>query len=354
MDRRLGRFKPSRAADACAKTELPMTTSNPKSQDAIKRQPMLPISKAIEIAWKSIRLRLSRSLLVTSGIVLALAFLMSILTTEAMINGMRAWIEHPDVAVNKEQSTALRDQLAEKTTQVRAAHAESAKTKKTADPKWAAEDVFGAPLADIGKTLGVPLPLPAGDLEKRMAADPDFVAIVQDWLATAQELKRVRDEQTAPQRLLAMMDANGVPATPEAIEQGRIQTRWLVGLALLVAFVGILNAMLMSVTERFREIGTMKCLGALDGFIIKLFLIESLFQGIVGTTIGVALGLLLSIAATSISYGAFAWKNVLWGEIIEAVVICMAVGILLTVAGALYPSWRAARMQPIEAMRVDA
>src|SRR5690554_6138857 len=95
--------------------------------DAIQRQPMLPISKAIEIAWKSIRLRLSRSLLVTSGIVLALAFLMSILTSEAMLNGMRAWIEHPDVAVNKEHSAALREQLAEKTTQVRAAHTASAK-----------------------------------------------------------------------------------------------------------------------------------------------------------------------------------------------------------------------------------
>ena len=48
---------------------------------------------------------------------------------------------------------------------------------------------------------------------------------------------------------------------------------------MLVAFVGVLNAMLMSVTERFREIGTMKCLGALNSFIVKLFLIESLFQG---------------------------------------------------------------------------
>lgn len=325
-----------------------------KKTEAIQRQPMLPISKAIEIAWKSIRLRLSRSLLVTSGIVLALAFLMSILTSEAMLNGMRAWIEHPDVAVNKEQSTSLRDQLAEKTTRVRAAHATSAKEHKTADPKWDPKKAFGAPIEEVHKSLGMPLPLPAGDLEKQLAADPDFTPIMQDWVTTARELKQLRDEQTAPQRLLAMMDANGVPATPEAIEQSRIQTRWLIGLALLVAFVGILNSMLMSVTERFREIGTMKCLGALDGFIIKLFLIESLFQGIVGTSIGVLLGLLLSIAATSISYGGFAWKNVLWAQIFQAVVICLLVGVFLTVAGALYPSWRAARMQPIDAMRVDA
>ena len=57
----------------------------------IQRQIVLPISKAIEIAYKSIRLRLSRSLLVTSGIVLALAFLMSVLCSDAMIGAMRAW-----------------------------------------------------------------------------------------------------------------------------------------------------------------------------------------------------------------------------------------------------------------------
>ncbi|HIM09210.1 TPA: FtsX-like permease family protein, partial [Candidatus Poribacteria bacterium] len=61
---------------------------------------------------------------------------------------------------------------------------------------------------------------------------------------------------------------------------------WLVTMSLIVCVVGIANAMLMSVTERFREIGTMKCLGALDGFIVRLFLLESAFQGFVGALIG--------------------------------------------------------------------
>ena len=98
-----------------------------------------------------------------------------------------------------------------------------------------------------------------------------------------------------------MMKANGVPTGDERDPQRRIQTNWLIGLALLVAFVGILNAMLMSVTERFREIGTMKCLGALDSFIVKLFLIESFFQGGAGTVAGHPLGLLLSIIGVTIA-----------------------------------------------------
>src|SRR5207245_11646074 len=102
-------------------------------------------------------------------------------------------------------------------------------------------------------------------------------------------------EKLAGEQLLARMRAHGVPTTATEISNDRIQTRWLIGLALLVAFVGILNAMLMSVTERFREIGTMKCLGALDGFIIKLFLLESLFHGVIGTIVGIVLGIGLSL-----------------------------------------------------------
>ena len=149
------------------------------------------------------------------------------------------------------------------------------------------------------------------------------------------------------------MEAKGVATDAEQAEGDRMQTRWLLALALAVAFIGILNAMLMSVTERFREIGTMKCLGALDGFIVKLFLIESLFQGVVGTCIGVLLGLALSLIAASISFGRFAWLNLPVGTVALSAVACFAVGVLLTVGGAVYPAWQAARMQPIDAMRVE-
>ena len=149
------------------------------------------------------------------------------------------------------------------------------------------------------------------------------------------------------------MKENGVPVTAEEIENDRIQTRWLLSLGLLVAFIGILNAMLMSVTERFREIGTMKCLGALDGFIIRLFLLESFFHGIVGTAAGIMIGVLLSLLAQSVRYGSFAWRGILPGELAESVGACFVIGLGLTVAGAIYPAWRAARMQPIAAMRVE-
>ena len=57
---------------------------------------------------------------------------------------------------------------------------------------------------------------------------------------------------------------------------------WLLAVALIVSVVGITNAMLISVYERTREIGTMKCLGALDQHILMLFLVEAMIQGTLG------------------------------------------------------------------------
>ncbi|HLL88943.1 MAG TPA: FtsX-like permease family protein [Tepidisphaeraceae bacterium] len=343
-----------------------MTTANPihpprttaGGSGGVRRQVNLPMSKAVEIAYKSIRLRLSRSLLVTSGIVLALAFLMSILAGDALVNGMRGWITEakaPDYAPFKalredrqrldRERTDLARRVLDKTHAATAAGA--------AKGEFDAEKAFGATLPDLAKEVGR-LPAPQADLAAALAADATVVSLMRQWVDQGRQVEAIKAKLNGPQDLESIFAGAGIPTTATDIANAKTQTRWLLGLALLVAFVGILNAMLMSVTERFREIGTMKCLGALDSFIIRLFLIESLFQGIVGTIIGVLVGLLLSLVSAMTTYGrTYAFVNVPWGEIGVGVVTCVAVGIGLTVAGAVYPAWQAARMQPIEAMRVE-
>ncbi|MCS7190576.1 MAG: FtsX-like permease family protein, partial [Fimbriimonadales bacterium] len=79
------------------------------------------------------------------------------------------------------------------------------------------------------------------------------------------------------------------PNDPAALEAATRQN-WLVVMSLLMSTVGISNSMLMAVTERYKEIGTMKCLGALDSFIVKLFFLESGMLGIVASAIGFLVG----------------------------------------------------------------
>jgi hypothetical protein len=319
----------------------------------VQRQISLPLGKAVEIAYKNIRMRLSRSLLVTSGIVLALAFLMSILVNDAIIDSLRGWAAaapHSAAFVAmRDQSDKLETANRELATQLgAAAHKPHAETGTFDDV-----GTFGEALGDLQKDLGMTLPAAPPELSTALAADPSLLPAMKQWVANARQIKALRDQLAGPEQLLSIMSAQGVPTEKKEIEANRVQTRWLLALALLVAFVGILNAMLMSVTERFREIGTMKCLGALNSFIIKLFLLESLFQGTVGTLFGVIIGLALSVLAAASSYGSYTWNNFPRGQIGESFSVCLLVGIGLTVAGAVYPAWQAARMQPIEAMRVE-
>jgi hypothetical protein len=129
---------------------------------------------------------------------------------------------------------------------------------------------------------------------------------------------------------------------------------WLVGLSLLVCSVGIVNAMLMSVTERFREIGTMKCLGALDGFIIKLFMVEALVQGAIGTAVGILIGLVIGLAGVMLTYGAGVTLGAVpVGALAFSALLSFVTGVILCTVFAIYPAYVAASMQPVEAMRVE-
>ena len=126
---------------------------------------------------------------------------------------------------------------------------------------------------------------------------------------------------------------------------------WVVMISLGVCICGIANAMLMSVTERFREIATLKCLGALDSVVLRVYLLEALGQGVLGAIGGTVSGVLLACTIGWFSYGGALGMALPWAAMGKASLWCMLVGISLAVAGAAYPTFLAARMAPVEAMR---
>ena len=141
-----------------------------------------------------------------------------------------------------------------------------------------------------------------------------------------------------------MMQAKGVEISAAQTQKNT----WLVIMSLLVSVVGITNSMLMSVTERYKEIGTFKCLGALDNFIVKLFLIESFLLGFFGSLAGAFIGLVFVLLPNLGYMGALNW-----GAVMLNFVMCIGIGSFLSVAAAIPPALRAARMQAVEAMRSE-
>src|SRR5688572_11739300 len=191
---------------------MSVTSSQPAG---VQRQITLPLSKAAEIAYKSIRLRLSRSLLVTSGIVLALAFLVSIQATQAVTDGMRRWVDDsrkgsPQFDALRQRRDAIDAQIKPMEVELRSAIAKTPAPALDA-VKFDAQKHYGQDLAELQKDLGASLPAPPDQLTSALTADASLVPKIDRWVSLNRELKQVRDELTAPQRLEAAMKSNGVP-----------------------------------------------------------------------------------------------------------------------------------------------
>ncbi len=204
----------------------------------IKKQLTLPLGHAFNMSLRSIRIRFGRSVIVTMSIVLGIAFLMSILSSNAFVTGI---------------------------------------------------------------------------LEK------------------------------GPENLKIVLQQN--------MEEMKIRQIWLISLSLLVCVVGIVNAMLMAVTERSREIGTMKCLGALDKYIVELFILESSMQGLAGSIIGVLFGSMASFVVYLLKYKGLIWGMFPAGLLLKYSLFSILLGIAISIIGAIYPAYVSAKMEPAEAIR---
>ena len=243
-------------------------------------------------------------------------------------------------------------------------------TVQRADETWT--------LTAVGIVNGTAGELPIGNFGRQpqlyVPADPFYDSVVESPSANARQ--RAYSQLTviaAPAETLAVSDAvetyiqersdarqlapNGVELVARTSGDFAEQisdviqqiTRFVTGIAviaLVVGAIGIANIMLVSVTERTREIGIMKAVGARNRDVMELFLLEATLLGTGGALLGLPLGLAVGWAATRFAEVGFAFAP-FWSA------LAVLVGVLVGVVAGLYPAWRAARVDPIDALRYE-
>ena len=134
-----------------------------------------------------------------------------------------------------------------------------------------------------------------------------------------------------------------------ADQQAQVMTLLLAsiaGVSLIVGGIGIMNIMLVSVTERTREIGIRIAIGATEQDVLRQFLSESVVLSIMGGAVGIILGIGSSLLITKLLRWAISISPT---AILAAVVFSMGVGVFF----GYYPARKAARLNPIEALRFE-
>lgn len=209
--------------------------------------------------------------------------------------------------------------------------------------------------------------------ERGMAFDvstDSAIVVTQDWfdstynrndydkvVVKVKNLDEIASVKTAIEKQMnrrdTTVDVMDTRKTMETIFQafGQITTfvSAIGGISMLVAGVSILNIMMMSVTERIKEIGIMRSIGAQRKEVMAMFLYEAVILGVVGSILGGVLSLLGGYAISSLMLQTT--KYLFVPSSLIHIVYGMTFGIVICLICGIYPAWRAANLNPIDALR---
>ena len=199
--------------------------------------------------------------------------------------------------------------------------------------------------------------MPLSSMQKLHPETHDYVIFVKADTAGAvpQVVDEVREFLRRKRRLASDKPDDFAIFTPDAfidlwkqISTGIFVVMFAVGsVALLVGGIGVMNIMLVSVTERTREIGVRKAIGARQSNILWQFLLEAMTLSGIGGLIGVIIGSALGLSVRLIFPSLPATISLFW--VTAGVMISALIGISFGV----YPAWKAARLNPVEALRYE-
>ena len=189
-----------------------------------------------------------------------------------------------------------------------------------------------------------------GEIDVQVAEGQDVNKVLADTSALLR--KRHRTQPGAPDDFNIRNQADMIETFNQYAMTFTILLGGIASISLLVGGIGIMNIMLVTVTERTREIGIRKAIGAKERSIRNQFLIESMIisgvGGLIGAVLGVGAARLIEILTTQYTTNPFL-TIVEWPSILLALSFSALVGIFF----GFYPAWRASRLDPVEALRYE-